>query len=158
MRTRRLIGAALMGVLLVLSLTVAAQTPGPYAAQVQQAIRSLLAGTAGTFTTMTTAPSGTIRVQMTTPATLAATPSQLGTDLAAGVYTITVTSLDAIGGQTLYSTPITCTVTAGGTGRCAVTWAAVQGTEGYRVWTSLADAATPTRYFAATTNSYNLDT
>lgn len=105
------------------------------------------------------APAGMpIAIAMAEPSTLAATPSQLGTDLAAGVYTITVTAIDQVGGQTDDPAAITCTVTAGGTGRCAITWTAVPGAVSYRAWTSLVDAGIPTRYFSSTPTSYNLDT
>ena len=159
MRTRRLIGAALMGVLLVLSLTVTAQTPGPYAAQVQQAIRSLLAGTSGSFSRITVTTSGTLGLQMAPVTGLAVVTGVGAGSLPAGVYTITVTAYDPAGGETTGPTAVACT-TVGANLRCRVSWNAVQGAYGYLVWSSLVGVTTPSRYFAvaSTVLTYDLDT
>ena len=146
--TRR--SAAILGVLALVAWPAAGQvvvTPAPW-----------VDGSGGARGTVTVPTGSSLLIAMAPPSTLAATPSQDGTDLAAGVYTITITALDAGGGETDDPTAITCTVAAGGAGRCALTWDAVPGAVSYRVWTSLVDVATPTRYFAAYTNAYNLDT
>ena len=146
--TRR--SAAILGVLALVAWPAAGQvvvTPAPW-----------VDGSGGARGTVTVPTGSSLLIAMAPPSTLAATPSQDGTDLAAGVYTITVTALDHGGGETDDPTAITCTVEAGGAGRCALTWDAVPGAVSYRVWTSLVDVATPTRYFAASTNAYNLDT
>ena len=146
--TRR--SAAILGVLALVAWPAAGQvvvTPAPW-----------VDGSGVARGTVTVPTGSSLLIAMAPPSTLAATPSQDGTDLAAGVYTITITALDAGGGETDDPTAITCTVAAGGAGRCALTWDAVPGAVSYRVWTSLVDVATPTRYFAAYTNAYNLDT
>jgi len=132
----------------------------PAAAQVTR-VPQPWASSSGVARSTLTVPAGSdVRILMATPSSVAATPSALGTDLADGVYTLTVTALDAGGGETIAPTAITCTVAnaPATTGRCAVTWSAVPGAASYRVWTSLADGATPSRYFASATTSYNLDT
>ena len=127
-------------------------------AQIRISPASWINGRGVTRGSVTAPTGGAFRVEMALPSSLAATPSQSGTDLAAGVYAITVTAIDVAGGETDDPTAITCTVAAGGAGRCAVTWTASTGAASYRIWTSLVGVATPTRYFASTTNSYNLDT
>jgi hypothetical protein len=104
-------------------------------------------------------PTSGYRIVMATPAAPTVVASQLGTDLAAGTYKITVVALDPGGGVTLYPTPVDCVITAGGAGRCAVTYAWPTGAVSVRIYTSAAGGATPDRYFATTKATlYNLDT
>jgi hypothetical protein len=157
-----------VGLVLVLALGILAgpafspvvYAQGPYAAQVQAAIRSLTSG-GTTFTTLKGVAASTVLIPLTAPTNVAATPSQLGTDLAAGVYTITVVAYDysaSMSALTLPATSTTCTITAGGKGRCAVSWTAVDGAAGYVLWSSVADNATPTLYWVVEdATSVNLD-
>jgi hypothetical protein len=99
--------------------------------------------------TTTYPPGSDIRIAMATPAAPTITQDASGT-LANGAYKMTLTAIDAGGGQTLYPTAGTCTVTAGTDDGCIATWVAVPGAVTYRVWISDTDGATPVQYFAVT--------
>jgi hypothetical protein len=109
--------------------------------------------------TTNNAATSSYRLVMATPAAPTVVASQLGTDLAAGTYKITVVALDPGGGVTLAPAAVDCVITAGGAGRCAVTYAWPTGAVSMRIYTSAAGGATPDRYFATTKATlYNLDT
>ena len=68
------------------------------------------------------------------PGNLVATPgTNAGSTLANGTYQYVVTAINAAG-ETTASAPATATVTAGGTGQVVLTWNAVPGATGYRVF------------------------
>lgn len=67
-----------------------------------------------------------------TPGTVTATPATTGGTLAAGVHGYRVTATRG-GGETLPSAEVTATTT-GATGTVALSWAAVYGATGYRVY------------------------
>jgi len=105
--------------------------------------------------TSTWAPGSDIRIAMATPAAPTITQGASGS-LANGAYKMTVTVIDAGGGQTFYPTLGTCTVTAGTDDGCIATWVAVPGAVTYRVWISDMGGATPVQYFAVTAPTLTL--
>lgn len=105
--------------------------------------------------TSTWAPGSDIRIAMATPAAPTITQGASGS-LANGAYKMTLTAIDAGGGQTLYPTAGTCTVTAGTDDGCIATWVAVPGAVSYRVWISDMGGAVPVQYFVVTAPAVTL--
>lgn len=88
---------------------------------------------------------------LTTPGTVTATPSASGGTVAAGTYYYKVTALGG-GGETVASPEATATTT-GSTSSVALSWTAVTGATGYRIYKGSSTGAENT-YFTSATNSF----
>jgi hypothetical protein len=92
---------------------------------------------------------------MTTPSGLASSPVA-GGSLAAGAYKYEVTAIDSAGGETAVSNEVTGT-TAGGNLTNSLTWTAVTGASGYRIYRTAISGGTGTEKYLTTVlkNSYS---
>jgi hypothetical protein len=112
--------------------------------------RDLTAAFDGVFTTDAVIPNGNLlHIVMATPTITSATKNDTTGSLAAGVYKITVVSVDPGEGVTLYPTALSATC-AGGTSQIVVVYVAPVGAVKTRVYVTLPDGATPDRYFEST--------
>lgn len=100
-----------------------------------------------------TTASSTIPGPLTVPTTLAGTAFTTGGNLATATYYYRVTAIDGEGGETPASTEINRAVT-GPTGRVDLTWTAVAGAAGYRIYRGTA-AGVGTRLAEVTTALYS---
>ena len=112
---------------------------------------ALMFGTSPTFTTdLTGATLSKVRIVMATPAAAPTITNDASGTLAVNAYKMTLTVVDAGGGETLYPTAATCTVTAITDDACIATWTAIPGAATYRVWMSDAGGVTPNKYWPMT--------
>jgi hypothetical protein len=94
---------------------------------------------------------------MTTPTGLAVGAATSGGSLtASAVYKYKVTAIDSAGGETAASTEASGTVGASGTQTLPVTWTAVTGASGYRVYRTAANGAANSEVYLTSvlTNSF----
>ncbi|HSX36540.1 MAG TPA: hypothetical protein VLG13_00225, partial [Patescibacteria group bacterium] len=97
---------------------------------------------------------GATYAAMTVPSSLASSPIAGGA-LTAGAYKYEVTAIDSAGGETTVSNEVTGT-TAGGNLTNSLTWTAVTGASGYKVYRTASGGGTGTENYLTTvlTNSY----
>lgn len=110
---------------------------------------SAVNGAGAVVGSLTLTSGNAMRISMATPTAPVITQDASGT-LAAGVYKLALTAIDAGGGETLYPAYATCTVTAASDDACIATWSAVTGAVSYRIWISDKDGATPNKYWTVT--------
>ncbi len=119
-------------------------------------------GSAGASATLINADTTNMRLgvnvtyaTMTVPSGLASSPVAGGT-LTAGAYMYEVTAIDSAGGETTVSNEVTGT-TAGANLTNSLTWTAVTGASGYKVYRTAISGGTGTEKYLVTSigNSYN---
>ena len=89
---------------------------------------------------LTVGSGGNIAQNMAAPGTLSPSTSTTGGTLAAATYYYKVTTLDAIGGETVAS-PEASITTTGATSTVTLTWTAIQGASSYRIYRGTAAGA-----------------
>ena len=92
-------------------------------------------------------------IAFTPPANLVATASNTGGHLATGTYYIVVTALDGGTGQTFASNEVSCVITTGSVGSCALTWTtAPPPTASYLVYVGTTTGSENVHFPAASTS------
>ncbi len=124
---------------------------GPYGTPIKLGI-----GTKAPNELLTVGALANIVIELEEPTNVVATPTT-GGSLPAATYRFKIAASNG-GGYGRISAEVSCTVDGSTTNACSVTWDPVPGATGYRVYMSLPNYSSFTRYTDVTTNSFLLTT